>query len=259
MIRHDLQCIFVEIPRTASTSIRSIIGKPAKAHRNIVEIKYDLETLWTHYGGRTNRLLGCLYPWVPISKRAHIGRKKFFQFFKFSFVRNPWDRVVSIYKFNMKRHGDLASREKGSNTETKKDRFGLEMFLSFEEFVSWIQYSSATSNHAAPHRYQLDWLTDSSGNLLMNFIGSFESLESDWDVVADILRIDASLPHLNRINAKHYTEYYSEKTKAMVAEKFRVDIETFGYEFDTGPQLLAGINKKLMLESEQFTGSIMNR
>ena len=159
----------------------------------------------------------------------------------------------------MKRHEDLASREKGSNTETKKDRFGLEMFLSFEEFVSWIQYSSATSNQAAPHRYQLDRLTDSSGNLLMNFIRSFENLDSDWNVVADMLRIDASLPHLNLINAKHYTEYYSEKTKAIVAEKFKVDIETFGYEFDTGPQLLAGINKNLTLESEHFTGSIPNR
>jgi len=93
----------------------------------------------------------------------------------------------------------------------------------------------------------------------MNFIGSFEDLDSDWNVVADILRIDARLPHVNLIKEKHYTEYYSEKTKAIVAEKFRVDIETFGYEFDTGPQLLAGINKNLTLEPEYFTGSIMNR
>ena len=250
MIRHDLQCIFVEIPRTASTSIRSIIGKPIKAHRNIVEIKYDLETLWTHYGGPANRLLGRLYPWIPASERARIGRQKFFHFYKFSFVRNPWDRVVSIYKLNMKRHEDLAKKEKGSNTKTKKDQFGLEMFISFEEFVSWIQYSSATSNHAAPHRYQLDWLTDSSGNLLMNFIGAFESLESDWNVVSDALKIDQKLPHLNHISSKHYTEYYSEKTRAIVAEKFMVDVETFGYEFDSGPQLLAGINKKLMHQSE---------
>jgi len=259
MIRHDLQCIFVEVPRTATTSIRSIIGNPAKPHRNIVEIKYDLETRWTHYGGRTNRLLECLYPWIPTKKRAHIGRQKFFYFFKFSFVRNPWDRVVSLYKLNLKRHGDLAGKEKGRSSNTKKDRFGLDMFLSFEEFVSWIQYSSSTSNHAAPHRYQLDWLTDSSGNLLMNFIGSFENLDSDWGIIADSLGIDASLPHLNLINAKHYTEYYSEKTRAIVAEKFRVDIETFGYEFDTGPQLLAGINGKLARESEHLTRSVRNR
>ena len=104
--------------------------------------------------------------------------------------------------------------------------------MSFEEFVDWIQYSSSTCIHSSPHRYQLDWFVDGSGTLLADFIGRFENLESDWATVADKLGLNKSLVH-KRANPRslHYTEYYTDRTREVIASKFKVDIDYFGYEF----------------------------
>jgi hypothetical protein len=171
-----------------------------------------MESYWTHYSGRKNRTMECLYLTLPKHRRIEIGRKQFETYFKFGFVRNPWDRVVSLYE----RAEGLQFR----NT------------MSFGEFVDWIQYSSSTCIHPTPHRYQLDWFVDPNGNVLADFIGRFERLDEDWAFVAQKLGIAERLPHRGaNPRARHYTEYYTPRTRYVIANKFRVDIEHFGYEF----------------------------
>jgi hypothetical protein len=215
MISHEHKCIFVEVPKTGSTSIRAILGKAYIPHLNLVEIKTLMENSWTQFGGRTNRIRGALYQLLPQNRKIDIGRQQFENYFKFGFVRNPWDRVVSLYE----RTEPMQMKDK----------------MSFEEFVDWIQFSSATCIHSSPHRYQLDWFVDSSGNILADFIGRFERLDEDWAVVADKLGIsEKSLPHVRENpRPRHYAEYYNARTRDLIAEKFRVDIEHFGYEFGT--------------------------
>jgi hypothetical protein len=171
-----------------------------------------MESYWTQRGGRKNRILECLYLALPKERRVAIGQKQFETYFKFGFVRNPWDRVVSLYE--------------RTEAQQMKDR------MTFEEFVDWIQYSSSTCIHSSPHRYQLDWFVDPDGRVLADFIGRFERLEEDWAFVARKLGITEALPH-RRLNARarHYTEYYSARTREIIAVKFKVDIEKFGYEF----------------------------
>jgi hypothetical protein len=104
--------------------------------------------------------------------------------------------------------------------------------MTFERFVDWIDYSSATCLHSSPHRYQLDWFVDPNGKLLADFIGKFERLDEDWAFVAQTLGVNKKLPH-RRANPRerHYTDYYIPRTRDVIANKFRVDIERFGYEF----------------------------
>lgn len=108
--------------------------------------------------------------------------------------------------------------------------------MSFEDFVDWIQMSSDTCIHPSPKKNQLDWFTDKSGTVLVDFIGKFETLQEDWDSISKTLHITKPLPHLKKRKAsatRHYTEYYDSKTKEIIREKFVVDIEYFGYTFDT--------------------------
>ena len=213
MISHKHKCIFVEVPKTGSTSIRAMLGKAYIPHLNLVEIKTLMENSWTQFGGRTNRIRAALYQLLPRERKIDIGRRQFESYFKFGFVRNPWDRVVSLYE----RTEPIQMKDK----------------MSFDEFVEWIQFSSATCIHSSPHRYQLDWFLDGSGNMLADFIGRFECLERDWAVVADKLGItEKTLPHARENpRARPYTEYYTARTRDLIAQKFKIDIEHFGYDF----------------------------
>jgi len=130
MISHKHKCIFVEVPKTGSSSIRSILGYPPKPHLNIVQIRYQMQNYWTHYGGLINRLIAAGYFLIPQKFRKHWGIKKFNAYYKFGFVRNPWDRVVSLYH----RGEGLMMRD----------------VMSFEDFVKWIKYSSSTCVHPVP-------------------------------------------------------------------------------------------------------------
>jgi Sulfotransferase family len=213
VISHRYKCIFVEVPKTGSTSIRAILGKAIRPHLNLWEIKLLMERYWMVRGGRKDRLLECLYPMLPKKRRLERGREQFETYFKFGFVRNPWDRIVSLYE--------------------RKEAIELRDRMNFEQFVDWIQYSSATCVHSSPHRYQLDWFVDPNGNVLADFIGRFERLAEDWAFVARKLGVNEVLPH-SRPNprARHYTEYYNARMRDLIGAKFKVDIETFGYQFE---------------------------
>ena len=212
MISHQYRCIFVEVPKTGSTSVRRILGPAIKPHLSLVEIRRMMESYWVIRGGRKDRIMEWLYLTLPAGWRKERGRRQFQSYFKFGFVRNPWDRVVSLYE----RNEAVQMREQ----------------MSFEEFVRWIQYSSSTCVHSSPHRYQLDWFVDADGKMLADFVGRFERLQEDWAVVARKLGVSETLSQ-TRANPRlrHYTDYYTTETQRIIEEKFKVDIETFNYRF----------------------------
>ena len=202
MLNHDLKCVFLEVPKTGSTSIRRILGEPDKPHMDIRE--YKKKFFHERIDAKN-----------PLSRIVqHISAKKEWQnYFKFGFVRNPWDRTVSLYL-----------RKEGIQMANKMD---------FAEFVRWIQYSSDTCIHPSQHKNQIDWFLDENGKIAVDFIGKFENIRKDWHTVAEHLGIDAKLPHANKnLNkTKHYTEYYTPELVDIIAKKFKTDIDYFNYEF----------------------------
>jgi hypothetical protein len=220
MISHQHKCIFVEVPKTGSSSIRKMLGGiPPKPHMNLCQMKQELERYWTNHDlgnvdSMKNRLREALYLLLPAEKRRRRGRRIFDSYFKFGFVRNPWDRTVSLYE----RREGLQLREK----------------MTFEEFVEWMDYASSTCIHPVPHRLQFDWFTDPHGVVMANFIGRFENLEADWNHICQKIGIKVPLPHENRNprRERHYSEYYSSRSRDLIARKFQEDIQRFGYRFE---------------------------
>jgi hypothetical protein len=93
---------------------------------------------------------------------------------------------------------------------------------SFEEYIKW-----RCENEV---RYQKDFIYDNN-ELLVDFVGRYESLDNDFNEICSRIGISVSLPKLNVSNTKPYQSYYSEKSKELVKEAFEPDIRTFNYEF----------------------------
>jgi len=80
------------------------------------------------------------------------------------------------------------------------------------------------------------WLPQTSlfGGYLdsIHFIGRFETLQQDFNTVCDRIGIVwQELPHRNKSEHKHYTEYYDDELREIVTERYASDIDRFGYEF----------------------------
>ena len=148
--------------------------------------------------------------------------------FKFTFVRNPYSRVVSVYK--MFRNYNF----RGSG------------FENFEEFIDFIRWCDVDSHHV-DHEVPLTSFSGRIENIIhhcssfhnpkyrideLDFIGRVETINEDMKYVAEKLGVEeVNLPFLNSSKGSNYREYYSDKTRKIIAQKYHQDIERFEYKF----------------------------
>ena len=180
MISHKHKFIFIHIPRTGGTSIGQLLGNKNRSRKH--------ESLFS------------------LKKKVDIS-----SFFKFSFVRNPWDITISKYfapyycKINK---------------------------LSGKTLLYFLENYFLAPNESGDSFY--DYFDPSE----MDFIGRFETREQDLGYISN--KIGITLDPKFSVKAKemqksrskkHYTEYYDDETREIVAGKYARDIEYFGYEF----------------------------
>lgn len=181
---HDF--VFIHINKTAGTSIEQALG-----------LRFEHKT--------------------ALEKRAELGAARWAKRFTFSFVRNPWDRIVSLYHYRIK-----------TNTTGLGDHP-----IPFPEWVrrTFGEQDPAYYNSPRMLMPQWRWLADDEDRLLVDFVGRFETLEADFQTVCDRIGRTAALPHLKPTRRGPYTEYYDPETAEVVRRWFHVDIEHFGYDF----------------------------
>jgi hypothetical protein len=200
MISHKHKCVFTHVPKTAGKAVLAAFGLPLRKH--------DF---------RGDRHFDRVYGHHPL--RAHTGHPTH-DYFKFAFVRNPWDRVVSAFFY-------LDGGGCNEFDEAYRAQYLARYNGSFEAFVRGLP-SHVTHVHFRPQTY---WLSDATGRLLPDFIGRFETIEPDFRQVADRLGLSADLPVVNRSRHRPYREHYSAETRDIVASIYRRDIDAFSYQF----------------------------
>jgi len=163
---------------------------------------------------------------MPYSTYENVNPRKFERFFKFTFVRNPWDRLVSCYFF-LKQGGmtDLDKRFADDN---------LAAYDTFESFVDgWLTEQNIWSwVHFKP---QFSFICDASMRVRMDFVGRMETIEADFRYVCQRLNVAAELKRRNASEHRPYTEYYSDTLRERVAAVYADDIALFGYRFGELP------------------------
>ena len=210
MICRDHQCIFVHIPKAAGQSIEQFF---LRLVRLSWQTRASLLLRFNPDPKLGPRRLAHLTASEYISC-GHISEPEFNSFFKFSFVRNPWDRLVSEYEFRRRR------------LECDFKAFLFECFPA--------PGPSDAYRHVLP---QYRFLFDENGRQLVDFIGRFEKLRADFQVVLRKLGISegaGDLPHRNRAHSrKTYQEYYDAEARKFVELLYARDIELFNYRFDS--------------------------
>lgn len=166
-----------------------------------------------------------------------LEQNDFRDYFKFVFVRNPFDRLVSSYTEKIVGPG-IWNRGQGSEHIRKG--------MTFEKFVEAVH--AVPDEKTNPHfRSQHVSLLKPDGGLFPEFVGRFESLDRDFAYVAKKLNVPGlELPHANRSKRhaqpkffslrsfrrnKAYRDYYDNHTRSLTEERFARDLELFGYSF----------------------------
>jgi hypothetical protein len=128
-------------------------------------------------------------------------------YFRFSVVRNPWDRFISGWKY----------------LPATRDR-------SLRDLLANLPIDGAEYRHLTRPQHAI--LYDENGRLIVDYIIRFESLQRDFDEVCKMIgKPRRKLPHVNQGNRGHYSDYFDEESRRMFLRHFGRDVELFGYEY----------------------------
>lgn len=154
---------------------------------------------------------------TALEKIQKIGLNRWKKKFTFTIVRNPWDRTVSLYSY----------RVKTNQTALKSNP------VDFKDWVKLTYLHKDPFYFDSPKMFmpQLDWITNKDGDILVDFIGRFEKLNEDFDVICHHLGRNLKLPHVNSSSQKDYKIYYDDETINIISSFFKKDIDCFDYKF----------------------------
>ena len=231
-VSDQYKCIFIHIPKCAGTSIEKkldLFRDWKTPHFDVLfgllkseDYKFELQHLTVR----------------QMLLHKFIEKQKFDDYFKFSFIRNPWDRALSVFLYKGKK---LNKREK------LKERFKTKFFdappskfthAKFERFLLDVKLQVNDLDrdsiwcHVSPQNW---YLFDENGKKQVDFIGRFENLNADFEYICSTIKMPyTSLVHNNKsVRTKPYQYFYKDSTRKLVEEIYQEDIDLFNYQFST--------------------------
>ena len=206
MLCHEFRTIFVHVPKTAGQSIETVfLNKLNLTWQERAPLLLRPNSDPTKGPPRLAHLYADEYVAC-----GHVSSGDFARYFKFAVVRNPWARVVSVYKFDYQKRIDFT-------------RFLDEVVARRRDVVEKRHLES-----------QLRFVAGRDGRILVDRVLRFERLAEDFvEVSRHIFGAEVSLPNVNVAkDATPFRAFYDEAGRALIAEMYRDDIEAFGYRFD---------------------------
>jgi hypothetical protein len=203
MISFQKRFLFVHIPKTAGNSIQSVLRDYSEDE--LVALREEQDGV---------ERFGLRNPKYKLRKHstlaeygAALGEAEFASLYKFTCVRNPWDRMISLY---------FTPTQNPAEWDRKKFRKIIQKALPVSDYLSL---------------NECERCNDPFENV--NYIMRFENLAEDFRVVCAALNISpVTLPQYNRSDREHYSNYYDKNLRELVHARFAAEIERFGYTFE---------------------------
>jgi len=201
IISDDKKFIFCHVPKTGGRSMRECLSKYGSKMRGGPKAHSSLDDIANRFFRERNRNIA--------------------DYYKFAFVRNPWDRYVSLYHY---------IRDVGHHHPWRPEVLASD----FKGFIKLLPHMGQNPRAlAVPTKPQADFICDDVGNIIADFVGRFERISEDFEHACQKLGLDdvAPLPHTHKTDHKKYTEYYDEETIKIVENISSRDISLFDYKF----------------------------
>lgn len=233
MISERYNFIFFHVPKAAGTSVTKALNQNLAGDVIMNENNRQLKNFLSKKGKLWPNHATCS------EVRTHLGEQRYSSYFKFCFVRNPWDRLVSLYHYTIQKEAKIYA-DKG----LQLPQFSRNI-INAGSFENWI-----TSDNFGTAQYHF---LSASNQLLVDYVGRSENLQADFSYICGSLGLpNIILPKENISKHKNYQEYYNEKTRQIVAEKYAKDIELFGYTFKDKPNSKMLAINSTFLKSQPF-------
>ena len=201
MISFQKRFLFVHIPKTAGNSIQSVLRHYSEDE--IVALRGEQDGI-ERFGLRNPKYKIKKHSTL-VEYRTALGEARFRDLYKFTCVRNPWDRMVSYY---------FTPTQNVKDWDRKKFKKVVSKALSVADYL----------------RLEKDE-ADPFGNV--DYFMRFDNLAEDFRAVCATLGIPpVPLPRYNRSSREHYSKYYDNNLRELVRKRFALEIERFGYTFD---------------------------
>ncbi|MDR7133726.1 hypothetical protein J2X06_000910 [Lysobacter niastensis] len=206
IISHQHRFVFAAIPKTGTHSVRQALREHLSAD--------DLEQVGLFVNKRFpfEELAAIKHGHISLEQiRPFLGEQAFADYFKFAFVRNPFDRFVSYCAFMTRADGAFLKNP--------------------QHVMRHILFQARPLQHVL-FQPQHTFVTDAQGRLLADRIGRVEDMQSSYDAICERIGIPtASLGQVNSSRRGSYRDYYDQALIDGVADFYQRDLELFGYEF----------------------------
>lgn len=229
---------------------KRLLQKPDLRSEKIISHKYNF--IYISIPKAASRSMMDIFIWRPVAdmdcfeKNEEITKLikqqvKYKKYFKFTFVRNPWSRVVSCYLNKIK---DPSKDVKNQILNFYPD---LNISMSFDEFVRFLFYKKDGNDKCSDRHWvsQNKFITSKKGEILVDYIGKIETMEDDMNNICNKIGISNIKPpqlntrfgwenkniDINKEDKNYYRRFYNNHTKSMIEERYKKDIELFKYKY----------------------------
>lgn len=209
--RSEVDALFLWVPKTAGTSMWATIERGGGT---------KLKTVWAakHCFSQRGIVTFGHMSYQSLLAEGIVSPYFHNSAFKFTFVRNPYDRAVSLFEY-LKEVQRLPKAETFSDFCTR---------LQNNDVPDIGLYNSVGISQCNP---QVKWLCDREGNIVADYVGKFENFEQDFQCVRKKLQITRPLEKLNTSQRRLTEEYFvSERLKEIIDQYYHDDFHYFGYQ-----------------------------